>query len=84
MKDIASLDSLQIILLVLELGVAAVVSAAIPFAFRVSRELGEIKATLSAKEYQEPAIDELRSDVSKINVRLARIGNGSGVTNNGD
>jgi type III secretory pathway component EscT len=71
------MDPFQIVILGVELLIGLVVGCAIPFCFRVSRELGEIKSTLEARQNQEQSIDGLEREVSSIKVRLARIGNGS-------
>jgi hypothetical protein len=70
-------DTLQIIILGVELLIGLVVGAAVPFAFRVSRELGEIQSHLKSQQYQQGAIDGLEREVSSIKVRMARMGNGS-------
>ncbi len=67
---------LEVVIAAVQIVVGFVAMVAVPWAFKTTRELGEIRTMLEARAYLVPAVDELKKEVTSIKVRLARMGNG--------
>ncbi len=76
MEPSETAGSLQVVFFVLQGFMTLVIAGAIPWAFKVVRELGEIGKTLESREWQADAITGIKEDIGSIQVGMARMGNG--------